>query len=648
MSTPISQETTLPAIKKNLAIYKVACTIADKKKPSNELQEDDIDADTFQQIMLYCMGPLLQQLNKAFDIDPETQATESIPLVRTHTSWSSYKKVIKHYVFSTVHFLEQLEGLGNDMTSFILSKWYNFVPFVVSLDFSLQKKLIKILLDFLFCNHEQSQQHAFLLLHRIGRMNKAALEPILKSSFASITNIFTSPNVNRFLLNSLILLYSIDPKESYRALFIILRDLSKTLKDSISNTDKSKDAIAILYSWKHINRHRTIASILIETEFTSLKPLLYPFIEMATGAASFASGSQQWPIRLLYSSMVIDVAEKYHLTTQIARLLIEILENADFYLPPTSHELPKNFSIIHTTHLSRKDTHNSSILLAVLDEVVSQLQHLLATQSTSPAFPETALPIVMRLKKILKQHRKASDPKSFRFEGSVRRSIQSLMAVIVLNGRFITKRRFAESVDVVDETAYEAFTKKYSDKSLPIHQQPPLLRLWQQKKEEIARQSEKQSELEKKREQALVFLQKDEDETQKKDTRREKKEKGTLTVQMNQRKTSSTKKEEETVLDEDDSDSDDMAVQPLDLPLLDEDLLMKSDSESEPEEREDEDDDEESEAPITKQKRTHSSKTARPQKGKDKKSKQKGGKHPKGKGGKNKSQKERKSFQKRR
>jgi hypothetical protein len=94
--------------------------------------------------------------------------------------WKENKSIIASYVLSSLHFLTQLEGVGNEMSSFFLSKWNEkFVPYIISLDTSFKKKIIKLLLYFLVCDHQNTKNNSFQLLYNIAKKDLDTRELIL-------------------------------------------------------------------------------------------------------------------------------------------------------------------------------------------------------------------------------------------------------------------------------------------------------------------------------------------------------------------------------------------------------------------------------------------------------------------------------------
>ncbi|KAH7827919.1 putative nucleolar complex protein 2 [Monocercomonoides exilis] len=317
------------ALLHNLTYYRKALdSITSDLEEDGDKEKQTMSAQKFDTIMSYFMGEFIVTLRNIFKIpDKGLLSRSSIP--KNNPKWDNYRACVKKYTLSTLHMLLHFKGVGNEMVAYIYAQQYQFVPFIASLEFSLRIRIIRVAIDFLCCDHTDTQQNAFLFLHRLGMLHSPSLDAILKPTFAKVTGTFSSPFPSVFLQNSLVELFSINMTESYRALFILLRDMSKSLKEALANTKDSATAKKTLMSWKHINRMKQIGQILTHSpsshdtllrpdtstssasssSYLVLQPLLYPYIEICIGTASLFGGFSLSAVRLKYISMVLSVVE---------------------------------------------------------------------------------------------------------------------------------------------------------------------------------------------------------------------------------------------------------------------------------------------------------------------------------------------------
>lgn len=191
---------------------------------------------------------------------------------------------------------------------------------------------------------------------------------------------------------------------TYQHAFVALRQLAIQLRQA--STTKTQENYKSVYNWQYLHALRLWAHVLTTYNIEQdpkqqLKPLIYPLVQIVIGVMRLKPSSKHFPLRLALIKILIGVSEKTGVYIPVASYLFEVFESAELKGKPKPSTLkPLDFSLnirAPNQYLGSKTYHTG-----LVDQVLELLFHFYATQATSIAFPELAIPAIIQLRRILK------------------------------------------------------------------------------------------------------------------------------------------------------------------------------------------------------------------------------------------------------
>lgn len=389
--------------------------------------------------------------------------------------------LIKSYTASVLHLLGTL---SDDATlKLTISALTPLLPYLLSFR-KVLKNLIKTVVHFWSqsSSSEATRITAFLVLRRLVVIgDKGIREAVLKVTYQGLIQGSRSTNPNtiqgiNLMKNSAAELWGIDPSIGYTTAFTFIRQLAIHLRNSI--THNQNESYKAVYNWQYVHSLDFWSCVLAEhcsllkeaeaKKESQLKLLIYPLVQVTLGAMRLIPTAIYFPLRFQLIRSLLRVSRATGTYIPLASVLLEVLNSAEMKKSPKPTTLKAlDFSVQYKAPKSYLRTHIYQD--GVGEQVVELFCEYFAIWSTNIAFPEFALPVVIMLKRWVKEARgnkKAKGPgnKNAKLFSQVGLLVQKLEA----NAKFIEEKRSKVDFAPKNRDQVEKFLSGFDWEKTPV------------------------------------------------------------------------------------------------------------------------------------------------------------------------------------
>ncbi|PFH62647.1 hypothetical protein XA68_12721 [Ophiocordyceps unilateralis] len=358
--------------------------------------------------------------------------------------------LLKSFTSSIMHLLGTL---SDDKTlKLTLSSLTPVLPYLLSFK-KLVRALTKAVVNFWAqpASSETTRITAFLVLRRLVVIgDKGIREGALKATYQGlvqgcrVTNHNTIQGIN-LMKNSAAELWGIDSTVGYTTAFTLIRQLAIHLRNSIVHN--KNESFRIVYNWQFTHSLDFWSCVLAEHcsslkeaeagKESQLRLLIYPLVQVTLGAMRLMPTALYFPLRFHLVRSLLRTCRATGTYIPLASPLLEVLSSAEMRKPPKASTL-KAFDFAVSYKTSKTYLRTRVYQDGVGEQVVELLGEHMLLWAKSVAFPELALPVVIQLKRWLKQTRnRDSGNKNAKVGGQLALLVQKLEA----NSTFIEERR---------------------------------------------------------------------------------------------------------------------------------------------------------------------------------------------------------------
>lgn len=433
--------------------------------------------------------------------------------------------LIKSFAASIIRLLGTLSDEAT--LKLTLSALQPLLPYLLSF-----RKVIKMLIKTVVAFWSQSASTdttritAFLVIRRLMVVgDKGIRETVLKASYqglvqgSRLTNANTIQGIN-LMKNSAAELWGLDQSLGYTTAFASIRQLAIHLRNSIVNN--KNDSYRAVYNWQYVHSLDFWSCVLSEHcsplkeaeagKESQLKLIIYPLVQVTLGAMRLIPTALYFPLRFQLIRSLLRLSRATDTYIPLASALLEVLASAEMKKPPKSSTLkPLDFAVAYKAPKSYLRTRVYQD--GVGDQVIELLAEFFVLWSRSIAFPESALPTIISLKRWLKESRRAGKGNK---NGKLASSLMLLVQKLEANGKFIEEKRAKVDFAPKDRAQVDAFLKDLDWERTPLGAfvvSQRKLRAEKQKLVEEARKDEERKRKEEEKE-ALEDVHGEEDESE--------------------------------------------------------------------------------------------------------------------------------------
>lgn len=457
------------------AVLAFRCAAYLNEADSQDLKYSIRESDVYHQVLVTALNQVPQVL--AHHLPVKETAGGKVRVSLDSKKFKALTSLIKSHT-SSVHQL--LSNLSDAQTlKLTLSSIEPMLPYLLQFR-KLLKALTKVIVGIWadVATSEATRITAFLVLRRLMVIGDAGIrETVLKASYEGVvkgsrnTTVHTLAGVN-LMKNSATELWGLDQNVSYTTGFSFIRQLAIHLRSSITTT--SKEAYKTVYNWQYVHSLDFWSRVLsqhcdgfVEAKAgkqSALRPLIYPVVQIIIGAMRLIPTASYFPLRFQLTRALLRISRATGTYIPLAPSLLEVLTLAEMRKPPKSSTLkPLDFN---TAIRAPKSYLRTRVYQdGVGEQVAELLSEFFVLWCKHIAFPELSVPVVVSLKRWLKQ---VSARNGGNKNAKVSQMILLLVQKVEANSRWIEERRVNVTYTPRNRAEVETFLKDVSWEVTPL------------------------------------------------------------------------------------------------------------------------------------------------------------------------------------
>ncbi|XXH02538.1 hypothetical protein Hte_008914 [Hypoxylon texense] len=450
------------------------------------LNEDDEDGvrkqrykisspEVFHDILVVALKQIPEVLQHHVPIKESSSGKVHVPT--ESKKFKVLSNLLKSYISAIIRLLD---SLSDDATlKLTLSAITPVVPYLLSFR-KLLKNLIKTVVSFWSqsTSSDSTRITAFLVLRRLVVVgDKGIREAVLKSTYqgliagSRVTNVNTVQGIN-LMKNSAAELWGFDQDIGYTTAFSFIRQLAIHLRNSIVHNQN--ESYKTIYNWQYVHSLDFWSCVLAEHcsplkeaeagKESQLKLLIYPLVQVTLGAMRLIPTATYFPLRFHMIRSLLRISRSTGTYIPLASALLEVLNSAEMRKSPKPSTIkPLDFHIAYKAPKSYLRTRVYQD--GVGEQVVELFSEYFVLWSTNIAFPEFALPVIIMLKRWLKQSRKKTGGNN---NNKIRAGLVLIVQKLEANAKFIEGKRAKVDFAPRDRAQVDAFLKDFEWEKTPV------------------------------------------------------------------------------------------------------------------------------------------------------------------------------------
>jgi len=472
----ITETHSLKAARQVVLAFRAAAHVNEDDEEQENRQAYTISSpEVFHDILIVALKQIPDVLNHHLPIKESGSGKVYVPT--ESKKFKPLSMLIRSFTSSILHLLGTL---SDDATlKLTLSALTPLVPYLLSFR-KLLKHLIKSVVNFWSqpSSSGTTRITAFLVLRRLVVVgDKGVREAVLKATYqglisgARVTNANTVQGIN-LMKNSAAELWGLDPSIGYTTAYNFIRQLAIHLRNSIVHNQN--ESYKHVYNWQYIHSLDFWSCVLSEHcntlkeaeagKESELRLLVYPLVQVTLGAMRLIPTAAYFPLRFHMIRSLLRISRSTGTYIPLASVLLEVLNSAEMKRSPRQATLkPLDF---HVAYKAPKSYLRTRVYQdGVGDQVVELFAEYFVLWSTNIAFPEFALPVIIMLKRWLKQSRKKTSGNN---NGKLRSGLVLLAQKLESNSKFIEEKRSKVDFAPRDRSQVDAFLKDFPWEKTPV------------------------------------------------------------------------------------------------------------------------------------------------------------------------------------
>jgi nucleolar complex protein 2 len=427
----------------------------------------DILLITLQQVpeVLNYHIPVKESVGGKVRVPTDTKKFRTLtPLLKSHTS-------------SVHHLLTTLSDAAT--LKLTLSSIIPLLPYLLSFKKALKnvvKSVIEIWSD--ASSSEATRITAFLVIRRLAVIGDPGLrEAVFKIVYQGLikgsrnTTVHTIQGIN-LMKNSAAELWGIDQSVGYTTGFTFIRQLAIHLRSSITNNQK--ESYKTVYNWQYVHSLDFWSCVLSEHcspvkeaesgKESQIRPLIYPTVQVTLGAMRLIPTATYFPLRFQMMRSLLRLSRATGTYIPLASALLEVLNSAEMKKPPKPSTL-KSLDFGSNYKAPKSYLRTRIYQDGVGEQVAELLSEFFVLWSTSIAFPELALPVIVMLKRWLKD---ASNKTSGNKNNKINSGFVLLIQKLEASAKFIEEKRAKVNFAPNNRAGVDGFLKGFEWEKTPL------------------------------------------------------------------------------------------------------------------------------------------------------------------------------------
>ena len=472
--TALEEQHSLRAARDVVQAFRAAAHVSDDDEEQN-FKYSISDPDVYHGLLTLA----LEQIPKVFEHHLPVQEGKNGKLhVPTESKkFKTLAPLLKSQIGSVLHLLEHLSDAST--VRMTLTSTLPLLPYLLSFK-KLVRSIVKAVTEIWSSSihTEATRIAAFLILRRLTVLGDPGIkEAVLKSAYQGLvkgsrnTTVHTIAGVN-LMKNSGSELWGLSATKegggvAYTTAFTFIRQLAIHLRTSIQHN--ANDAYKTIYNWQYVHSldfWSRVLSAHCTAPDASLRPLIYPLVQVTLGALRLIPTATYFPLRFQLTRSLLRLSRATTTYIPLAAPLYEVLNSAEMRkAPKPSTQKPLDFAVNIRAPKGYLKTRTYQ------DGVGEQVQELLAEffalWSKSIAFPELALAPTVMLKRWLKDVNDRMPGKGNKNQ-KVNQMITLLVQKLEANARFVEERRAKVEFAPDNRKEVEGFLREFEWEKTPL------------------------------------------------------------------------------------------------------------------------------------------------------------------------------------
>ena len=431
--------------------------------------------DVYHDLLLTTLQHVPEVLNHHIPVKESAAGKVRVP---TDTKkFRTLTPLLKSHTSSVHHLLTTLSDAAT--LKITLSSIIPLLPYLLSFKKVLKnvvKSVVEIWSD--ASSSETTRITAFLVIRRLAVIGDPGLrEVVFKTVYQGLikgsrnTTIHTVQGIN-LMKNSAASLWGIDQEVGYTTGFTFIRQLAIHLRSSITNNQK--ESYKTVYNWQYVHSLDFWSCVLSEHcspvkeaengKESQLRSLIYPTVQVTLGAMRLIPTATYFPLRFQMMRSLLRLSRATGTYIPLASALLEVLNSAEMKKPPKPSTL-KSFDFASNYKAPKSYLRTRVYQDGVGEQVAELLSEFFVLWSTSIAFPELALPVIVMLKRWLKD---ASNKTSGNKNNKINSGFILLIQKLEANSKWIEGQRAKVDFAPNNRAGVDGFLKGFEWEKTPL------------------------------------------------------------------------------------------------------------------------------------------------------------------------------------
>ncbi|KGO74983.1 Uncharacterized protein family UPF0120 [Penicillium italicum] len=469
----MEEQNSIRAMRQAVLAFRAAAYVNDPDAPEQKYTISD--KNVYHQVLVTALNTIPKVL--AHHLPVKESASGKIRVSLDSKKFKTLTPLIKSHTASVHQLLINLSDAST--LKLTLASIEPMLPYLLQFR-KVLKTLVKIVVGIWadVSTADATRITGFLILRRLMVLGDAGIrESVLKATYEGVvkgsrnTTVHTLAGVN-LMKNSAAEIWGIDQNVSYTAGFSFIRQLAMHLRKSITNT--SKESYKTIYNWQYVHSLDFWSRVLsqhcdglVEAQIgkqSALRPLIYPVVQITLGAMRLIPTATYFPLRFQLTRSLLRISRATGTYIPLSASLLEVLTSAEMRKHPKSSTLkPLDFNTAIRAPKSylRSRTYQDGIG----EQVAELLSEFFVLWSKHIAFPELSVPVVVSLKRWLKQVSARSGGNK---NAKINQMILLLVQKVETNARWIEERRMNISYAPRNRSSVESFLKDVDWETTPV------------------------------------------------------------------------------------------------------------------------------------------------------------------------------------
>ncbi|CAG7942254.1 unnamed protein product [Penicillium nalgiovense] len=469
----MEEQNSIRAMRQAVLAFRAAAYVNDPEAPEQKYTISD--KNVYHQVLVTALNTIPKVL--AHHLPVKESASGKIRVSLDSKKFKTLTPLIKSHTASVHQLLVNLSDAST--LKLTLASIEPMLPYLLQFR-KVLKTLVKIVVGIWadVSTADATRITGFLILRRLMVLGDAGIrESVLKATYEGVvkgsrsTTVHTLAGVN-LMKNSAAEIWGIDQNVSYTAGFSFIRQLAMHLRKSITNS--SKESYKTIYNWQYVHSLDFWSRVLsqhcdglVEAQVgkqSALRPLIYPVVQITLGAMRLIPTATYFPLRFQLTRSLLRISRATGTYIPLSASLLEVLTSAEMRKHPKSSTLkPLDFNTAIRAPKSylRSRTYQDG----VGEQVAELLSEFFVLWSKHIAFPELSVPVIVSLKRWLKQVSARSGGNK---NAKINQMILLLVQKVETNARWIEERRLNVTYAPRNRSGVESFLKDVDWETTPV------------------------------------------------------------------------------------------------------------------------------------------------------------------------------------